>query len=266
MIIPCILAFVHVNIVNSQKEFLWGSATASYQIEGAVNEDGRGQTVWDEFSHTPGKTANGDTGDIATDGYHRYAEDLQLISNMGVNAYRFSIAWSRIVPDGVGEVNQAGIDHYNKVIDGMVAANIIPLATLFHWDTPLHLEEAYGGWLSADLEEHFTRYADICFNAFGDRVKNWLTFNEPLTVANVGYTMGTHAPGRCSDRSVCSSGNSTTESYIAAHNMLNAHASAAELYHTKYQAIQGGRIGITLNTDFAYPLTNSEEDVEAAER
>ena len=133
-------------------EFLWGSATASYQVEGAFNEDGRGMTVWDAFSHTPGKVANGDNGDVAVDDYHRFEEDIELMVKMGLNSYRFSIAWSRIFPDGEGSINQAGINHYNAVIDKLISANIVPFVTLFHWDTPLALEEKYGGWLNASME------------------------------------------------------------------------------------------------------------------
>jgi len=254
-------------ITSADPDFLWGSATASYQVEGAVHEDGRGDTVWDIFSHTPGKVANGDTGDVADDSYHRYQEDIDILKNMGLNSYRFSIAWSRIFPDGDGEINQAGVDHYNKVIDALVKADIVPFATLFHWDTPLALEARYGGWLSPEIEQSFVKYADACFAAFGDRVKNWLTLNEPMTVALVGYSAGVHAPGRCSDRTLCAQGNSTTEPYIVAHNMLNSHAAVVQLYRAKYQQAQGGKIGITLNTDFGYPFkASSPEDVAAANR
>lgn len=138
--------------IFSSSSFLWGSATASYQVEGAYQEDGRGMTVWDVYSHTPGKVANNDNGDIATDHYHRYIEDIQLIRDMGINSYRLSIAWSRILPNGEGEINQAGIDHYNKVLDALEEANIIPFVTLFHWDTPQALEDKYGGWLSDKME------------------------------------------------------------------------------------------------------------------
>jgi beta-glucosidase len=136
----------------SSSDFLWGSATASYQVEGAYEEDGRGRTVWDDYSHTPGKVANGDTGDVATDHYHRFKEDIQLIQDMGINSYRLSLAWSRIIPDGEGAVNRAGIDHYNEVFDALEEANIVPFVTLFHWDTPSVLEENYGGWLSDKME------------------------------------------------------------------------------------------------------------------
>lgn len=250
----------------AENKFLWGSATAAYQVEGAYQEDGRGLSVWDTFSHVAGKTANGDTGDVADDNYHRFREDIQLIKKMGLNAYRFSISWTRLFPSGEGALNTAGVAHYNQVIDALIEAGITPLVTLFHWDTPLALEEKYLGWLSPEIETPFANYADACFAAFGDRVKHWITLNEPLTVALCGYNVGVHAPGRCSDRSRCAAGNSSTEPYIAAHNMLNAHAAAVEVYRTKYQAKQKGVIGITLNTDFGYPLTDSAEDKAAAVR
>lgn len=253
-------------VAAKDKDFLWGTATAAYQVEGAYNDDGRGMTTWDAFSHTPGKTLNGDTGDVTDDHYHLFKEDTQLMKDIGLSSYRFSIAWSRIQPDGEGEINQAGIDHYNAEIDALLDNGITPFITLFHWDTPLALEEKYRSWLSADMERYFANYADICFKHFGDRVKNWITFNEPMSVANGGYNQGFHAPGRCSDRSKCQEGDSSTEPYIVSHNMLNAHAAAVEVYRNKYQQSQGGKIGITLSTDFAYPLTQSEEDKEAAQR
>jgi beta-glucosidase len=237
-----------------------------FAVEGAYKEDGRGMTVWDSFSHTPGKVANGENGDVADDHYHLYKEDIRMMKEMGLGSYRFSIAWSRIQPNGEGEINQAGIDHYNAVIDSLVEAGITPFLTLFHWDTPLALEMKYGGWLNADMENHFVTYADICFKHFGDRVKHWLTFNEPLSVALNGYSSGSNAPGRCSDRSQCREGDSSTEPYIVSHNMLNAHGAAVDLYRSKYQKEQDGKIGITLNTDFAYPLTESKEDKDAAQR
>lgn len=235
-------------------------------VEGAFKEDGRGMTTWDTFSHTPGKVSNGDNGDVATDHYHLFKNDIKIMKEMGLDSYRFSIAWSRIQPDGEGDINQEGIDHYNEVINSLIKADIIPFVTLFHWDTPLALEEKYGSWLNVDMEKYFAKYANICFQHFGDRVKHWLTFNEPLTVALNGYNSGSHAPGRCSDRNKCREGDSSTEPYLVSHNMLNAHAAAVEIYRHKYQEIQGGKIGITLNTDFAYPLTQSPEDHEAAER
>lgn len=246
--------------------FLWGAATAAYQIEGAVKEDGRGPSVWDSFSAIPGKISHGNTGEVADDSYHLYEQDISLLKQLGVNAYRFSISWSRILPHGIGKVNPLGIAHYNRLIDRLIEENIEPLVTLYHWDLPDALEKLDGGLLSPNFEQHFVEYADICFKEFGNRVKRWITINEPWTVAFMGYGAGVFAPGRCSDRSKCAEGDSSRESYIAAHNMLNAHAAAVELYRNKYQSNQKGVVGITVNQDWAEPLKQTPEDIAAAER
>jgi beta-glucosidase len=248
-------------------EFLWGTATAAYQIEGAYQTDGRGETVWDVFSHTAGKTANSDTGDVADDHYHKFAEDIALMAQMGIKSYRFSISWTRILLNGadVHAVNPKGIEFYNMILDTLEVHNIVPFVTLFHWDTPSDLENRFGGWLNQTMENYFAAYADVCFNAFGGRVKHWLTINEPMTVALNGYLSGEHAPGRCSDRSVCDEGDSATEPYIVAHNMLLAHARAVHTLRSKY-AHQKAQIGMAVNTDFAYPFSNTTEDLAAAER
>ena len=248
------------------KDFYWGTATAAYQIEGAVNEDGRGQCVWDVFTRQPHAVSNGDNGDIADDAYHKVKEDVQIMKDMGLNAYRFSISWSRILPSGYGEVNQAGVDHYNYLIDTLLKAGITPFVTLYHWDLPQGLEDKYGGLLSPEVEKDFANYADICFRNFGDRVKKWVTLNEPWTVAYKGYGIGTHAPGRCSNRELCAHGDSATESYIVGHNLLNAHAAAVELYRSQYKAHQNGEIGIVLNLDWGEPLTMSYNEHAAAAR
>jgi len=246
--------------------FRWGVATAAYQVEGAVSEDGRGASIWDVFSKQKGKIANGDTGNVADDSYHRIKEDVALIKAMGLNSYRFSISWSRIMPSGTGAVNAQGVAHYNRLIDELVAQNIDPIVTLYHWDLPAGLENKYLGWLSPRIEKDFAAYADVCFEQFGNRVKKWITLNEPWTFCFMGYVVGAFAPGRCSDRSRCAEGNSSTEGYQAAHNALNAHAAAVALYRNKYQAAQKGVIGIVLNHDWGEPLTHSDEDVAAAER
>lgn len=206
------------------------------------------------------------SGDVADDAYHRFQEDIELLKRMGVNSYRLSISWTRILPLGTGEINLKGVDYYNRVINSLVEANIIPFVTLFHWDTPLTLEKDNGGWLNPNIEYAFVEFADACFYHFGDRVSQWLTLNEPMTVALNGYSDGVHAPGRCSDRSRCSEGDSASEPYIVAHNMLNAHAAAVQLYRKKYQPKQRGVIGITLNSDFGYPLSPSADDSAAAQR
>ncbi|NDJ75756.1 MAG: beta-glucosidase, partial [Chloroflexi bacterium] len=176
-------------------EFVWGSATASYQIEGAANVDGRGESVWDRFSHTPGKVTNGDTGDVACDHYHRYAEDVGFMRELKLDAYRFSIAWPRIIPDGDGAINQAGLGFYDRVVDALLEAGITPFVTLYHWDLPQALQERQQGWLSRDIVEQFVHYADVVSRHLGDRVSYWTTFNEPRVFVDVGYAVGRHAPG-----------------------------------------------------------------------
>ena len=261
-----LISIITADIDQSPRPFVWGVATAAYQIEGAVTDDGRGPSIWDTFSALPGKTSKGDTGKIADGSYHRIKEDVQLIKNMGLKSYRFSISWSRILPTGQLPINQAGVDHYNALLDELERHGIEALVTLYHWDLPLYLEEKYGGWLSPEIEKDFTSYADICFAAFGNRVKMWTTINEPWTFCLFGYVTGAFAPGRCSDRQKCSEGNSSIEGYVAAHNVLNSHASAVQLYRKKYQKIQKGKIGIVLNQDWAEPLTQDPLDVIAANR
>ena len=248
--------------------FLWGAATAAYQIEGASELDGRGPCIWDTFAAIPGKVANGDTGKIAADSYHKYKEDVKLLRDMGLNSYRFSISWSRILPDGtIAHVNQKGIEYYNNLINELIMYNIEPLVTLYHWDLPQALEDKYEGWLSSKIVDDFQAYSDICFTTFGDRVKKWITLNEPWSFTYMGYVTGSFAPGRCSDRNKCPRGDSGTEGYIAAHNALNAHAAVVDLYRRKYQQQQGGKIGIVINHDFGWPSSfSSAEDNEAAER
>eukprot|EP00823_Brevimastigomonas_motovehiculus_P009090 TRINITY_DN8771_c0_g1_i1.p1 TRINITY_DN8771_c0_g1~~TRINITY_DN8771_c0_g1_i1.p1 ORF type:complete len:556 (+),score=134.51 TRINITY_DN8771_c0_g1_i1:75-1742(+) len=247
--------------------FEFGSATASYQVEGAAYEDGRGLSIWDTFSHTPGKVANNDTGDVSDDHYHKYLQDIQLMKKMNVTFYRFSIAPSRILPTGELPVNQKGIDFYNRLIDGLLEQGIKPFVTLYHWDLQNDLHEKYGGWLNRSSVGYFTLYADACFAAFGDRVQRWLTFNEPWTFAYQGYGNGVNAPGRCSDRNRCDAGDSLTEPYIVAHNVLLAHAYTVQTYRQKYQQKQKGEIGMTLNCDFGIPLNpHNASDVAATQR
>jgi beta-glucosidase len=249
------------------KGFMYGMATAAYQVEGAWNVSGRGLSIWDTFSHTPGKTAGGATGDVADDFYNLYEQDVQLMVKYRITHFRLSLSWSRILPAGSGAVNQAGINFYNRLINTLLANNIQPVVTLFHWDMPQALEDAYGSaWLSPRIVYDFNNYAEVCFNAFGDRVKTWFTFNEPLTFTNLGYVTGVNAPGRCSDRSRCSAGNSTTEPWIVGHRVLQSHAKAVQTYRTKYQQQQGGKIGIVLNSDWDEPYTQSPADVAAAQR
>src|SRR6202790_564561 len=180
--------------ISFPKNFLWGTASASYQIEGAPSEDGKGESIWDRFSHTPGKIKHGDTGDVACDFYHRYREDIAMMAGLGLNAARISLAWPRIIPHGKGEANQKGIDFYNRVIDELLKHNIQPFVTLYHWDLPQVLEDI-GGWTNREVAKYFSDYAEVCAKAFGDRVKHWMAFNEPWIFTVLGYMFGIHAPG-----------------------------------------------------------------------
>ncbi|XP_061368012.1 beta-glucosidase 40-like [Gastrolobium bilobum] len=248
--------------------FIFGTASSAFQYEGAVKEDGRGPSVWDTFSHTFGKITDFSNADVAVDQYHRYEEDIQLMKDLGTDAYRFSISWSRIFPNGSGEINQAGIDHYNKLINALLAKGIEPYVTLYHWDLPQALEDKYTGWLSTEIIKDFATYAETCFQKFGDRVKHWITFNEPHTFATQGYDVGLQAPGRCSIllHLFCRAGNSATEPYIVAHNVLRSHAAVADIYRKKYKNTQGGSLGIAFDVIWFEPETNTQKDIEAAQR
>ncbi|KAF8310418.1 glycoside hydrolase family 1 protein [Clavulina sp. PMI_390] len=249
-------------------DFFWGYATASFQIEGSTNVDGRGASIWDEFSRTPGKVADGGNGDVATDSYRLWKQDIALLKQYGVTAYRFSIAWSRIIPSGSRHdgVNQLGIDFYNKVINELLAAGITPFVTLYHWDLPQALHDSYGGWLNKDeIVQDYANYARVCFQAFGDRVKHWITMNEPWCVAVLGYGRGVFAPGRSSDRSRCAEGDSLTEPWIVGHHVILAHAHAVKIYREEFKPTNGGVIGITLNGDWALPYDDKPENIAAAQ-
>ncbi len=206
--------------------FLWGAATAAYQIEGGWDEDGKGLSIWDKYTETVGNIADGSDGKIACDSYHKYKEDVQLLKNMGVGAYRFSISWPRIMPKGKGETNPKGIEYYNNLIDELIANGIEPVATLYHWDLPQDLQDEKEGWLNPDIATYFEQYAKVLFENFGDRVKKWITLNEPWVVALHGYGDGSKAPGI--------SGSSEGKEYRAAHNLIRAHAKAYRLYHRDF--------------------------------
>ncbi|XP_016190889.1 beta-glucosidase 40 [Arachis ipaensis] len=245
--------------------FTFGTASSAFQYEGAVKEDGRGPSVWDTFSHTFGKILDFSNADVAVDQYHRYEYQIQYIfSVINVKFTCFKIH----VSDGTGEINQAGVDYYNKLIDALLAKGIEPYVTIYHWDLPQALEDKYNGWLSADIINDFANYAEICFQKFGDRVKHWITFNEPHTFATQGYDVGLQAPGRCSIvlHLFCRAGNSATEPYIVAHNVLRSHALVADIYRKKYKAAQGGSLGIAFDVIWYEPATNTKEDIEAAQR
>jgi beta-glucosidase len=234
------------------KGFAWGAATASYQIEGAWNEDGKGPSIWDEFCHTPGHVKNGDTGDVACDHYHRYREDVALMRSLGLNAYRFSISWPRVLPDGRGKANEAGLDFYSRLVDELLAAGIAPAVTLYHWDLPLALDRA-GGWPNIETAQWFADYAELCFRRLGDRVKMWITLNEPQVVANAGYLSGVHAPGH----------KAPGESLLTGHTLLVSHGLAVQ----RLRALRpDARIGITVDIWPAHPATGSDQDRAAAER
>ncbi|SEN14954.1 GH1 family beta-glucosidase [Nonomuraea pusilla] len=198
------------------ENFVWGAATASYQIEGAVKEDGRGQSIWDTFSHTAGKVAGGDTGDVACDHYHRYHDDVRLMRELELGAYRFSISWPRVQPDGSGPVNPRGLAFYDRLVDELLAAGITPYVTLYHWDLPQALEDA-GGWAERDTAYRFAEYAEAVHAALGDRVRDWATLNEPWVAAYLGYGSGVHAPGR----------RDPAAALRAAHHLLLGHGLAA---------------------------------------
>ncbi|XP_031127532.1 beta-glucosidase 47-like [Ipomoea triloba] len=267
--ISCSLAEPIIHSESSfPSNFVFGTSSSSYQFEGAFQSEGKGLSNWDVFTREAGHIVDGSNGDIAVDQYHRYQEDIDLMTNLGVDSYRFSISWSRILPKGkLGDVNNAGIRHYNRLIDALIQKGIQPFVALSHYDIPQELEDRYGGWLSPKIQEDFSYYADICFRYFGDRVKHWVTFNEPNIVAIRGYRSGIYPPLRCSGSfGSCEAGDSETEPFVAAHNMILSHANATSIYKTKYQGTQGGSIGIIMYTAWFEPFSNSSEDKSAAER
>ena len=233
-------------------DFVWGVATSAYQIEGATAEDGRGPSIWDTFCRTPGKVANGDTGDVACDHYHRWGADLDLIGSLGVNAYRFSIAWPRIFPLGRGSLEPRGLEFYDRLVDGLLQRGLAPYATLYHWDLPQALEDE-GGWTNRDTVDAFVAYADAVTARLGDRVASWATLNEPWCSAYLGYAAGEHAPG----------GTSVSDGLQAAHHLLLAHGSALPVMRRNAPR---STHGIVLNLNPAYPATDSPEDRAAARR
>jgi beta-glucosidase len=232
-------------------DFVWGAATASYQIEGAANEDGRGESVWDRFCATAGKVRNGDNGAVACDFYHRYREDIALMRELGLDAFRFSIAWPRVLPAGRGRVNAAGLDFYDKLVDELLGNGIAPYVTLFHWDTPQAIEDA-GGWPARHTVEAFAEYVDAVSGRLGDRVGHWITHNEPWVVSWVGHGWGHHAPGRESE----------ADALATAHHLLLSHGRAVEILRRNSP---GSEVGITLNLDNPYAAGDTPED-EAATR
>jgi beta-glucosidase len=230
--------------------FAWGAATSAYQIEGAVDADGRGRSIWDTYSHTPGMTADGGTGDVACDHFHRLDEDLDLMASLGLGAYRFSVAWPRVQPMGSGPANAKGLEFYDRLVDGLLERGIEPWLTLFHWDLPQPLEDA-GGWPDREVVARFTDYTAILADRFGDRVRNWLTLNEPWCIAFLGYGIGRHAPGR----------QDWPATLRAAHHTHLAHRAAVDVIRS---AVPGARIGTALNLHHVEPASESDADRAAA--
>ncbi|KAG5716218.1 Beta-glucosidase 1A [Termitomyces sp. T112] len=252
------------------QDFLFGFATASYQIEGAPSAGNRGPSIWDTFTHKdPSPIADRSSGDIATDSYRRWKDDVALVKSYGANAYRFSISWSRIIPKGGrnDKLNAEGIKFYRDIIEELVRAGITPCVTLYHWDLPQALDDRYGGWLNREIVEDFVHYAEICYEAFGDLVKHWITLNEPWCISALGYGVGKFAPGRSSNRERSAEGNSATEPFVVAHNLILAHGFSVKLYREKYQKAQGGTIGVTLNCSWYMPYDeNDSACIEAVQR
>jgi beta-glucosidase len=236
------------------RDFAWGVATAAYQIEGAAAEDGRGSSVWDVFSRQPGATFEGHTGEVACDHYHRYREDVALMQSLGARAYRFSISWSRVLPEGRGQVNEKGLDFYSRLIDELLHAGITPFATLFHWDLPSALFEK-GGWLQRDSADWFAEYAALIVKRFGDRVLRWLTLNEPNVHIALGHVLGIHAPG---------SKLPPEKAFVAAHNCLRAHGKACQALRAGARPATHPEVGCAYGFFGCHPASSSAEDLAAA--
>ncbi len=232
--------------------FLWGAATSAYQIEGAWNEDGRGPSIWDTFSHTPGKVFQDQNGDVACDHYHRFREDVALMAQLGLNAYRFSISWPRVLPAGTGTPNPKGLDFYSALVDALLERGIRPFATLYHWDLPQALQDR-GGWETRQICDFFGEYAALVGRKLGDRVKDWITLNEPLSVVAAGYVFGLHAPGKQDPQLA----------FRVAHHLHLAHGDAVRVLRA---CVPHARIGIAQVSLPAYPASDSPADQAAAER
>jgi beta-glucosidase len=234
--------------ITFPENFLWGAATASYQIEGAWNQDGKGESIWDRFSHTPGKIKNGDKGDVACDHYHHWGEDIRLMQEIGLQAYRFSIAWPRILPAGRGKINQAGLDFYSRLVDGLLTAGITPFVTLYHWDLPQALQDE-GGWAARSTAQAFAEYADVVTHRLGDRVKYWITHNEPSVTAIVGNLFGEHAPGF----------QDPATTLVVGHHLLLSHGWALPVIR---QNSPGAQVGLSLNVNWTTPASPSAADYD----
>jgi beta-glucosidase len=230
--------------------FVWGVSTASYQIEGGAAEGGRGPSIWDTFSHTPGKTEDGATGDVACDHYHQWASDVDLMAQLGVQAYRFSLSWSRVMPEGKGTVNETGLAFYSRLVDALLSHNITPFITLYHWDLPQALQDS-GGWLNRDTSYRFADYADLMVRHLGDRVQHWITLNEPFVTMHSGYVIGRHAPGLTD----------LANALPVMHHQLLGHGIATQALRSHQST---ARVGIAYSLTTAEPDTDREEDIAAA--
>ncbi|HEX5719037.1 MAG TPA: GH1 family beta-glucosidase [Thermoanaerobaculia bacterium] len=237
--------------VNFPQGFLWGAATSAYQIEGSPLADGAGPSIWQRFSHSPGLVKNGENGDVACDHYRRYEDDVRLMRDLGLNAYRFSVSWSRVLPEGKGRVNERGLDFYRRLVDALLANGIQPAVTLYHWDLPAALDDR-GGWLNPDIANWFADYSEVMFKALDDRVEMWSTLNEPWVVADGGYLHGVLAPGH----------KNLFEAPIASHNLLRSHGSAVQAYRAEGRH----RIGIVFNIEPKDPASDRPEDLAATAR
>lgn len=238
--------------------FAWGVSTSAYQIEGSWNVDGKGRSIWDDFTHAPGHVEDSENGDVACDSYVKLDEDIKLLKEIKVSHYRFSISWPRIMPTGRADhINKAGMDYYNRLIDALLENNIQPMVTLYHWDMPAELEKI-GGWLNEEIVDIFASYADFCFKEFGDRAKLWITINEPQIVAYLGYCVGLHAPG-IQDPFV--------KPYLVSRHLILSHAKAWHIYDSKYRATQNGKVSIAINSDWAQPASDGQDpkNLHAAE-
>ncbi len=239
-----------------KKSFLWGAASASYQVEGAFDKDGKGPSIWDEYAHIPGMTFKGTNGDVAVDHYHRYKEDIALMAEQGLKSYRFSISWSRIFPDNSGKVNDKGLEFYSNLVNELIVHDIIPFVTLYHWDLPLWLAQE-GGWENKETINHFEKYAKTMFDVLGDRVKHWITFNEMIVFVELGYKTALHPPGVKDE----------LRALNVAHNVFLAHAKTVLLYKEQVsnKSIVEGEIGITHVLNPSLAQTDAPSDIKAAD-
>ncbi|XP_057692182.1 lactase-like b isoform X2 [Corythoichthys intestinalis] len=240
--------------------FSWGAGSSAYQTEGAWDKDGKGLSIWDVFSHKRGRILQNDTGDSSCEGYYKMKDDVSLMKELKLNHYRFSISWPRLIPTGIktDHINERGIQYYNDLIDHLLGSKITPIVTLYHWDLPQVLQERYGGWQNISMVNHFNDFANLCFERFGNRVKYWITFSNPWSVAVEGYETGEHAPGLRTRG---------TGAYRAAHHIIKAHAKVWHTYDTQWRPKQNGLVGISLTADWGEPVDiSNQKDIEAAER